>query len=218
MKTDSLAGWKAFLASPDAPDAAMSALELEGYLTGLVVLPEIIPPSLWMPGLWAGGKPLFGREDEVRTALASVIAHYNSIGDLIDTRGPKWKPIYFAADGTVDLESCRLWVRGFWKAWGLAPASWRVLAFDKRTQPLLEPFGAFVDPAEGIGAVLPDDIDEIRRACGAELPLMLPALRAFAQMQTSGDDDAAPTSAKVGRNAPCPCGSGKKYKTCCGLN
>jgi SAM-dependent methyltransferase len=27
---------------------------------------------------------------------------------------------------------------------------------------------------------------------------------------------AAPTSAKVGRNDPCPCGSGKKYKRCCG--
>ncbi len=24
-------------------------------------------------------------------------------------------------------------------------------------------------------------------------------------------------SAKVGRNDPCPCGSGKKYKKCCGL-
>ncbi|WP_238322026.1 SEC-C metal-binding domain-containing protein [Komagataeibacter europaeus] len=25
-------------------------------------------------------------------------------------------------------------------------------------------------------------------------------------------------STKVGRNEPCPCGSGKKYKTCCGMN
>lgn len=24
--------------------------------------------------------------------------------------------------------------------------------------------------------------------------------------------------AKVGRNDPCPCGSGKKYKKCCGKN
>ena len=24
-----------------------------------------------------------------------------------------------------------------------------------------------------------------------------------------------PPSKKVGRNAPCPCGSGKKYKKCC---
>jgi hypothetical protein len=28
---------------------------------------------------------------------------------------------------------------------------------------------------------------------------------------------AAPARAKVGRNEPCPCGSGKKYKNCCGL-
>jgi preprotein translocase subunit SecA len=26
----------------------------------------------------------------------------------------------------------------------------------------------------------------------------------------------AQKSAKVGRNNPCPCGSGKKYKKCCG--
>jgi preprotein translocase subunit SecA len=25
-------------------------------------------------------------------------------------------------------------------------------------------------------------------------------------------------SSKVGRNDPCPCGSGKKYKNCCGIN
>jgi uncharacterized protein YecA (UPF0149 family) len=26
------------------------------------------------------------------------------------------------------------------------------------------------------------------------------------------------SGAKVGRNDPCPCGSGKKYKKCCGAN
>jgi len=26
-----------------------------------------------------------------------------------------------------------------------------------------------------------------------------------------------PDKKKVGRNEPCPCGSGKKYKRCCGL-
>jgi uncharacterized protein YecA (UPF0149 family) len=25
-------------------------------------------------------------------------------------------------------------------------------------------------------------------------------------------------SPKIGRNEPCPCGSGKKYKNCCGRN
>lgn len=26
------------------------------------------------------------------------------------------------------------------------------------------------------------------------------------------------SAGKVGRNDPCPCGSGKKYKNCCGRN
>ena len=31
------------------------------------------------------------------------------------------------------------------------------------------------------------------------------------------EEEAAPAaSPKVGRNDPCPCGSGKKYKKCCG--
>ncbi len=40
-------------------------------------------------------------------------------------------------------------------------------------------------------------------------------------VMSRGDSDAAPAtvkrkSEKIGRNAPCPCGSGKKYKHCCG--
>ena len=31
-----------------------------------------------------------------------------------------------------------------------------------------------------------------------------------------GGEGATPAAAKVGRNEPCPCGSGKKYKHCCG--
>lgn len=42
-------------------------------------------------------------------------------------------------------------------------------------------------------------------------------------MFTNKDDSVAAKpvqrkTAKVGRNDPCPCGSGKKYKNCCGKN
>ena len=52
-----------------------------------------------------------------------------------------------------------------------------------------------------------------------------PRVRAPRQVQLSGPSleaavavAAAKKSAKVGRNDPCPCGSGKKYKKCCGIN
>nr|WP_274604158.1 SEC-C metal-binding domain-containing protein [Sphingomonas sp. CFBP 13714] len=32
----------------------------------------------------------------------------------------------------------------------------------------------------------------------------------------SSPDASATTPSKVGRNDPCPCGSGKKHKRCCG--
>ena len=40
-----------------------------------------------------------------------------------------------------------------------------------------------------------------------------------ANLQTNGAGGSASPITKqkeVGRNAPCPCGSGKKYKACCG--
>jgi preprotein translocase subunit SecA len=48
--------------------------------------------------------------------------------------------------------------------------------------------------------------------------------RELEQARMAGAGDRQPvqrvvrTSAKVGRNDPCPCGSGKKYKKCCGIN
>ena len=43
------------------------------------------------------------------------------------------------------------------------------------------------------------------------------------QMFTNKDDSAVKqpkkrADEKIGRNDPCPCGSGKKYKQCCGRN
>ncbi len=35
---------------------------------------------------------------------------------------------------------------------------------------------------------------------------------------TGTNKDAEVEKTKIGRNDPCPCGSGKKYKNCCGRN
>ena len=41
----------------------------------------------------------------------------------------------------------------------------------------------------------------------------------FSRLRTDADfpQPIRRTEPKVGRNEPCPCGSGKKYKRCCGL-
>jgi uncharacterized protein YecA (UPF0149 family) len=53
-----------------------------------------------------------------------------------------------------------------------------------------------------------------RRATPRPSYQMMPASQ-FGPSDESRDTDVSPRPAKVGRNDPCPCGSGKKYKKCC---
>jgi uncharacterized protein len=63
---------------------------------------------------------------------------------------------------------------------------------------------------------LPDNIEQIRRESASLIPRVLPALRKLAQIRAA--DSSARATRKTGRNETCPCGSGKKYRRCCGLN
>jgi len=53
-----------------------------------------------------------------------------------------------------------------------------------------------------------------RRATPRPHYQMMPAIWS-GRLEESRDTDVSPRPVKVGRNDPCPCGSGKKYKRCC---
>ena len=52
-----------------------------------------------------------------------------------------------------------------------------------------------------------------QRARGGDMPAAAPKADKTGKQETIRRD-----MPKVGRNDPCPCGSGKKYKNCCGKN
>lgn len=43
-----------FLLSDGAPDNSIGVSDLDGFLTGIVVGPELILPSEWLPKVWGG--------------------------------------------------------------------------------------------------------------------------------------------------------------------
>ncbi|MFC1873182.1 metalloregulator ArsR/SmtB family transcription factor [Chloroflexota bacterium] len=57
---------------------------------------------------------------------------------------------------------------------------------------------------------------EIKRKEDTQTQLVSPMAKAVGSRPLAGATRAATTGKKVGRNEPCPCGSGKKYKHCCG--
>ena len=66
------------------------------------------------------------------------------------------------------------------------------------------------DTVRGILSVMP------RKQSTERVQIAKPTSEGFADGKSIRKKPAV--SKKVGRNDPCPCGSGKKYKKCCGIN
>jgi hypothetical protein len=64
----------------------ISPLELDGYLTGIVVTAQPAPilPSTWMMRLWSEDPPIFDDEAQIKALLGALIKRYNAISTEID--------------------------------------------------------------------------------------------------------------------------------------
>ena len=220
---DPAALWTGFLASSAAPKRAMSALELYGYLTGIIVAPSPIRPSLWMAGLW-DDEPVLDDTTQLESVFETVGLMFNTLSTRIELslrrleaeRICDYRPAFQPLEGKPSHDAAMTWVRGFWKAMALTPAGWRALAEDERLQPIIAALVGFIE-VEDPQFEPAEDIEERLDQAAADIPRAILLLRKIAQFRAS-----RPTAAgqarriKVGRNDPCPCGSGKKYKRCCG--
>ncbi len=222
--SEAVSTWLAFLASPAAPARAMSLLELDGYLTGVIVAPSLIRPRRWMAGLWADDEPVFDDAAQIQSVLSAVGILFNMLSARIDRslrrleaeRVCDYRPAFQPTESKPSHDAVKTWVGGFWRAMALIPADWHALAADERTQVIIAPFVGFIDAGDETFE-LAADIDDRLDEAAAEIPRAILLLRKIAQLRASrsqAQPDARRT--KIGRNDPCPCGSGKKYKHCCG--
>jgi uncharacterized protein len=222
MSADPLSTWLGFLTSPAAPRGAMSPMELDGYLTGIVVSPDLLLPSDWFDGIWGQNEPTFDSLDQMKTVIAAVMDYYNAIIAALDAafkqieakKPADYRPLFLAASDKPKHEVVRTWVRGFGKAMALAPERWSSLAEDERLQALLMPFVGFLDVKDPDFEPA-DNIDELLDEAATAIPRAAIILRKIAQFRA---ERTARRRSKVGRNDPCPCGSGLKYKRCCGAD
>jgi uncharacterized protein len=111
-----------------------------------------------------------------------------------------------------------LWAQGYASGVQACKGAWEPLVAKRSVRDsLLMPMLALMPDDESPDAV--EFMEEHRRELIESLPDIVAATRAFFH-----DDEHPLLTAvarperrvKVGRNDPCPCGSGKKYKRCCG--
>ena len=88
---------------------------------------------------------------------------------------------------------------------------------DERLYPLIVLTGEAEAAAREHGEPWPDgdELVELMKDCEEEVPGAVEDIHRFWQAKRGGPTQRRETP-KVGRNDPCPCGSGKKFKQCCG--
>ena len=192
------------------PDDCMLLSDLDGYLTGLILCPEVVPPAEWLRVIWGGieAGPPFEDPLDVQDFETMLIARHAEIArDL--ARG-KFRP-FFEVDPRNGDVLWDVWIEGFATAIDLRPEAWATI--DDPALAYLETLVAIADDTSDLPS---DAINALYDAAAAEIPVQVAALYAWRERQGAIVDPVAAVT-KVGRNDPCPCGSGKKHKKCCGL-
>lgn len=203
----------------------MTLSELDGYVTGILACPDMIPPSEWLPHVWGEtGEAEFADQATAEETIGAVMGHYNSVAEAM-TQWLCIAPIY-EIDPNSDETLWEPWVDGFTRAMSLRSDAWNQLIerADEETQATMIFMLALKDIDTGTSKFTEEEIDKI----DLEAPDLIPNCVATILHQSrpelarpeAANQPGSPYKAgsRPGRNDPCTCGSGRKYKQCCGRN
>jgi uncharacterized protein len=161
----------AFLLSDRAPEDSMGLSDLDGFLAGIAVGPELVMPGEWLPVVWGGGEPAFEGIDEASTVLGAIMGRHNEIVRALDAVPDDFDPVFWAGpDGQAIVTD---WAAGFLDAVMLRPTAWEPLVRHSEAGALVLPLlvlGAD-DPERLPFRVRPPPKDEVEalHAIGAEI-------------------------------------------------
>ena len=126
------------------------------------------------------------------------------------------------------------WIDGFERAMRLRPDAWEEIALsdDEEASASISMIVALNDFYYGRSELTEEAEDELDRLAPGMIPEFVHNLNACIKSRQIGKrgrggagfhtpsvhDDPPAFGRKVGRNEPCQCGSGRKYKRCCGAN
>jgi uncharacterized protein len=217
---------------------AMSVSELDGFVAGLLLCPEMIAPSEWLPEVWGmDGQPEFDSSEQAQAVINGVMAHYNRVAVNLANRSEPYEIVLEYPDKEViedDEPFWEFWIEGFVQAMSLRPEAWD-LYWDSGDEDVVASIAlmcALIDLADGESSLADDKQDALAMEAPNIIPGLVVTMNNWLKAQAlagklggapewlrAANANAGPArSTKVGRNDPCPCGSGRKYKKCCGSN
>jgi uncharacterized protein len=228
------------------PDHSMVVEELDGFFAALACCPQPVPREEWL-ALVLGESPraaVAARGEGADASLLKLIERHRAAvaGMLYDAQG--FAPVL--SHDEQGRPWGHAWAIGFARGMALRPDAWGPLEDDDELADALEPVMRLVadahrdaedDEASPEGAF--EDREAARDTSTAEddedyEPIAEDERESVIHDMLDGVQDAydffreararalAPATQrrglpKIGRNDPCTCGSGRKFKNCCGL-
>lgn len=197
---------------------------LDGFFAALACCPELIMPSEYLTVLQSGanddGDLVFEDMDEAQRFMELVNRHWNHVNRQLDSDDVYLPVVLEDADGRYFGND---WAKGFLAGTHLRYPIWAefindeeeggamvpiwALAYENHPDPEMRPYKEPID-------------DELREKLliGVAAGVMRMHRHFLGQRKayTPQTGTFVRVGGKAGRNDPCPCGSGKKFKQCCG--
>lgn len=212
-------------------ERAMNLEEMDGFFAALICGPRAVPPSEYLNEIWGSSEPSeewapFDELDEFKDFLTLAMRHWNHVAQSLQS-GEIFRPMLFSEEGE-DMPKGHDWARGFVRGMAICPEDWDALTQDEEESSALIPVFALMDEQMPDAELLEGSMEKISDMPREELLAYMIAstMHIYQYFRPQRERQAAlrgrpratvrRTMPKMGRNDPCPCGSGKKYKRCCG--
>jgi uncharacterized protein len=221
-----------FLSSDPAPEEAMDISVMDGFIAALASGPNLMMPSSMLRWIWDAEHgedfPAFANAAEAKSIISLIMRHWNDINNMLNSAPDDYEPLILArkADART-LLIIDSWCIGYYKGITVDRAMWNPLLAQhpewftaimlygtedgwdelKRRQDSLDQHQAFADSlAASVRNIHRYWVEQRRlQIARGEMPSVI------------GRSEPVRRAPKAGRNAPCPCGPGKKYKRCHGV-
>lgn len=219
-----------FLLDAEGIEESMDVATLDGFLTAVVCGPKTIMPSEWMRWVWdmerGEDSPEFESQAQAQRILELLMRHMNAIARALQQGPDQYEPLLMENPGDSDpIPVIDEWCSGFMKGVGLDSEGWLPVVVGK---PDWLSTIMLYGTEEGWDVLKKKDLPlkEHRALAGGLADTVRKIHDLFLEQRKKQiAEGKLPDVArrepirnpeKVGRNAPCPCGSGKKYKHCHG--
>lgn len=187
--------------------------EVQGFMMALLSGPDALNPTNWLPEI-LGEESLFDAKE--RTEIERLVMAMAA--DMRMKLNEKTLPdLWFYEDeaGNPDFYT---WCNAYLYVLDIVPTDWFEAVDQEEFEDLFYPImalGGIYDDEENGEVILHLNEKELTQL-ESDLPHVLLDIYWYWQAIINKPQTVRREGEKVGRNDPCPCGSGKKYKACCG--